>query len=89
MTNLTLLVFENDWCVQCYTERRVIHKLGTAYGDQLKVRFINADKEQELAQHYKVLSAPSMVLIKNGEAVERIPRFIDQTQLASVIRYYQ
>ncbi len=41
-----------------------------------------------MVKKYNVLTAPSIILIKNDEMVERISRFIDQNQLETVIRYY-
>lgn len=85
---LKMLAFENDWCAQCYTERPIIRRLATKYHDQLDVEVVNADNNPLVAKKYNVLTAPSIILIKNGELVEQISRFIDQNQLETVIRYY-
>ncbi|WLT36672.1 thioredoxin family protein [Lactiplantibacillus plantarum] len=85
---LKMLVFENDWCAQCYTERPIIHRFAIKYHDQLEVEVLNADNNPLMVKKYNVLTAPSIILIKNDEMVERISRFIDQNQLETVIRYY-
>ncbi|WP_367333281.1 thioredoxin family protein [Limosilactobacillus sp.] len=85
---ITLLAFENDWCAQCYTERPVIQKIEDEYRGQLTVQSVNVATDATLADKYRVQTAPSMVLIKDGEVVERIPHFIDHNQLESFIRYY-
>lgn len=86
---LTLLVFENDWCAQCYTEHPIVEKIASEFNDRLKVQFINADHNPDLVKKYQVYSAPTIVLIKNNQVVEKFSRYIDQTQLETVIRYYQ
>lgn len=85
---LTLLAFENDWCAQCYTERPLVQQIADEYRGQLTVQSVNVTADSTLADKYQVKTAPSVVLVKDGEVVEKIPRFIDHNQLARVIRYY-
>ncbi|MBU8890749.1 thioredoxin family protein [Lactiplantibacillus plantarum] len=66
----------------------MIHRLAIKYHDQLEVEVLNADNNPLMVKKYNVLTAPSIILIKNDEMVERISRFIDQNQLETVIRYY-
>lgn len=86
---LALLAFENDYCSQCYTERPVIKAIAEKFNNELDVQLINAQDERSIAQQYGVQSAPAVVLMKNGQVVEKIPHFIDQDQLETVIRYYR
>ena len=87
-SKLKLLVFENDWCAQCYTQRPIINALRTKYAEQLKVTIFNVEADPELSADYNIKSAPSIIVKKNGNVVERIPRFIDKEQLETIIRYY-
>lgn len=87
-SKLTLLAFENDWCAQCYTERPIIHKIAEEYVGQLMVQSVNVTTDTKLSDLYKIKTAPSIVLIKDGSVVEKITRFIDHDQLDRVIRYY-
>lgn len=85
---LTLLVFENDWCAQCYTERPVVNNMAAEFASQLAVKIVNVKNEPLLVKKYNVHTAPTIILIKDGIVVEQIPRFINQQQLEAVIRYY-
>lgn len=87
-SSLKLLVFQNDWCAQCYTERPIVESIADRYSGQLEVQQVNAQEHPELVQRYHIQSAPSLVLIKNQQVVEQIPRFMDQAQLQSLINYY-
>lgn len=85
---LTLLVFENDWCAQCYTQRPIIRALSKKYSSKIDVQLIKIQDNPELAEQYQLFSAPSMVLLVNGQVVERVTRFIDANQLNTLVRYY-
>lgn len=84
---LKLLVFQNDWCAQCYTERPVVRAVQRKFSE-LNVKMIDAEEKLNLARKYQIQSAPSLVLLKDNKIVERINRFINQEQLEKVIRYY-
>jgi thioredoxin 1 len=49
---------------------------------------VNTDAHLELAKKYNVYSAPSTILLRDGKIVEKITRFIDQSQLTTLIKYY-
>ncbi len=49
---------------------------------------MNSDAQPELAKKYNVYSAPSTILLRDGRIVEKITRFIDQSQLTTLIKYY-
>ncbi|EJF34908.1 hypothetical protein JC2156_11040 [Weissella koreensis KCTC 3621] len=49
---------------------------------------MNSDAHPELAKKYNVYSAPSTILLRDGRIVEKITRFIDQSQLTTLIKYY-
>ncbi|MCZ9311083.1 thioredoxin family protein [Weissella koreensis] len=85
---LTLMYFENDWCAQCYTQRPIIKKIKEEYQNELNIEFINAEENAKLANEYDIRSAPSLLLLKDGEVVERVPKFIDEEKLEILIRYY-
>ncbi|MCC4381663.1 thiol reductase thioredoxin [Limosilactobacillus reuteri] len=87
-SRLELLVFENNWCAQCYTQRPIIKSLRTEYPEQIDVKTFNVEEKPKLSADYNIKSAPSIIVKKNGNVVERIPRFIDKEQLETIIRYY-
>ena len=87
-SRLELLVFENNWCAQCYTQRPIIKSLRTEYPEQIDVKTFNVEEKPKLSADNNIKSAPSIIVKKNGNVVERIPRFIDKEQLETIIRYY-
>ncbi|WP_331716268.1 thioredoxin family protein [Limosilactobacillus fastidiosus] len=66
----------------------MINAIRTKYAEQLKVTTFNVEADPELSADYNIKSAPSIIVKKNRNVVERIPRFIDKEQLETIIRYY-
>ncbi len=64
-----LVDFWADWCGPCKMLSPVIEEIADEVTD-VKICKVNVDEEQELAQQYKVMSIPTLVLIKGGETVK-------------------
>ena len=60
--------FWAPWCGPCRMQGPVLEKFAEANPD-VKVVKINVDDNQELAMQFKIMSSPSMIVFKNGEAV--------------------
>ena len=62
-----LVDFYSDSCVPCKRMVPVLAKLEEKYGDQIFVGKVNVAYEQELVEEYKVMSAPTLIFLKDGE----------------------
>lgn len=62
--------FNADWCGPCRMLRPILDEIAEE-NDKVKVVSINIDDAEELAEKYDVVSIPCVVLIKNGEEVDR------------------
>ena len=60
--------FWAPWCGPCRMQGPVLEKFAEVNPD-VKVVKINVDDNQELAMQFKIMSIPSMIVFKNGEAV--------------------
>ena len=60
--------FWAPWCGPCRMQGPALEKFAEANPD-VKVVKINVDDNQELAMQFKIMSIPSMIVFKNGEAV--------------------
>ncbi|AKP67687.1 thioredoxin family protein [Companilactobacillus ginsenosidimutans] len=85
---VNILSFSNEWCPQCYMEKPIITKIADEYGDRINFYEINADENPELAKKYDILTAPSLIIEKDGELVYRLGGFMDKTQLSNLVKYY-
>lgn len=65
-----LIDFYADWCGPCQMLAPVIDEIAEETPD-IKVCKINVDEEPELARQFRVLSIPTLVVMKDGEVANR------------------
>ncbi|HIQ60279.1 thioredoxin [Pseudoflavonifractor capillosus] len=63
-----LLDFWAEWCGPCRMLAPVLDQIAAERTD-IKVGKVNVDNEPELARQFGVMSIPTLVVMKNGEAV--------------------
>ena len=65
-----LLDFYADWCGPCRMVAPVVEEIAKE-NPQYIIAKVNIDDEPELAQAFGVASIPTLVVLKNGEIVNR------------------
>ena len=65
-----LVDFWASWCGPCRMVIPVVEKIAEEY-PEYKVVKINVDEEQELAAQFGVMSIPTLMVVKNGEVVNK------------------
>lgn len=65
-----LLDFWASWCGPCKMVGPVVEQVAAETIDVARVGKINVDEEQELAQAFKVMSIPTLVVMKEGKVVK-------------------
>ncbi|MBE5995548.1 MAG: thioredoxin [Paenibacillaceae bacterium] len=65
-----LLDFWASWCSPCKMVGPVVEQVAAETIDVARVGKINVDEEQELAQAFKVMSIPTLVVMKEGKVVK-------------------
>lgn len=82
----TVLVdFYADWCGPCKMLSPVVEEVAKE-NENIKFVKINVDESQELAMQYNIMSIPTLVLIKNGQKVNRKVGLIDKSELLDLIK---
>ena len=64
-----LVDFWATWCGPCRALGPIVEQVGDEMADKLTVLKCNVDDEGDLAQQYRILSIPTLILFKGGEAV--------------------
>ncbi|MCC4344276.1 thioredoxin [Limosilactobacillus reuteri] len=80
--SMTIVDFWAPWCGPCKMMEPAMQNLEKQYGDKIKFVRMNVDGNQEIAQRYKVMSVPSLVLFKDGQAKEKVTGYYPETKLA-------
>lgn len=65
-----LLDFWAPWCGPCRMLTPIVEEIAEECSD-IKVGKVNVDEQPELAKQFNVLSIPTLVVIKNGQEVNR------------------
>ena len=63
-----LVDFWAPWCGPCQMLGPIIEELA-AERDDVIVGKVNVDEEMELAKQFRIVSIPTVILLKNGEKV--------------------
>ena len=67
-----LVDFYADWCGPCKMVAPIVSELAEEYEGVFKIGKINVDDNPETAQNYRVMSIPTLIVFKNGAAVETV-----------------
>lgn len=67
-----LVDFWASWCGPCRALGPVVEEIGNEMADRVTVLKCNVDDEGELAQRFGIMSIPTLILFKDGEAVHRM-----------------
>lgn len=67
-----LVDFWAPWCGYCRRIGPAYEKIAEKYGDRLEVVKINIDEEGQLAEEAQVEVIPTLILYRDGKAVDSI-----------------
>ena len=81
-----LIDFWASWCGPCRMFSPTIDAIAEEYAGKIKVGKLNVDDEGSIAAQYHVASIPTIILFKNGEAVNRSVGAIPKEAVEEMIR---
>ena len=79
-----LLDFYATWCGPCKSLSPVIDEIAKERGD-IKVAKIDVGEQRDLAKKYRVLSVPTLLVIKKGEVVNRAMGAMPKKEVLSLL----
>lgn len=81
-----LVDFWAAWCAPCRMIAPIVEAIAEERADTLKVVKLDVDTNHQVAAQYGVMSIPTLILFKNGQAIERIVGFMPKERLLAALR---
>ena len=79
-----LLDFWASWCGPCQMVSPVIEQIGEE-NDSIRVGKVNVDDQGELTMQFRVVSIPTLVVMKGGEEVNRIVGAASKSEILAML----
>jgi thioredoxin 1 len=76
-----LVDFWATWCGPCLMIAPLLEEIAAEYTDQVTVAKIDVDLNPATPSKFGVLGIPTLILFKDGEAVERITGYLPKDRL--------
>jgi thioredoxin 1 len=73
------------WCGPCHMIAPILVEIAGEYDGQLKVTKVDVDQNPQIATQFGIMSIPTLILFKDGEAVERLIGYMPKERLLEKI----
>lgn len=80
-----LVDFWAEWCRPCHMIAPIVEELAGEYNGKLKVVKLDVDSNGSIAQQYKILSIPTILIFKNGEVAAQVVGAVPKKELVQHI----
>jgi len=82
---VVLVDFWAPWCGPCKMIAPVLEELDAELGEKAKIVKVDVDDNQETASKFGIMSIPTLVVLKNGELVDKTVGFQPKEALAELV----
>jgi len=85
-SHLPVLVdFWGEWCGPCKAMAPMLEQFAQEYAGRVKVVKVEMDKNQKTAMQFRVRSAPTLLLFRNGAVQATQVGMVSKSQLAKMV----
>ena len=81
-----LVDFFANWCGPCKMLEGTIEQLAKESDGSYRVGKVNVDDQPELAARYNVMNIPTLIVFKNGEAVNKTVGVIPKGKILEMLK---
>lgn len=78
--------FGADWCSACDSLEPILEELAQELNNKVVFATINAENEINLAMHFHIMTIPTLLLIKNGEVVNKKVGFMTKENIIDMLK---
>jgi thioredoxin 1 len=83
-----LVDFWAEWCGPCRMVSPIVDQIAVEHAERMKVVKLNVDDNPGTARDYKVMSIPTLLVVKDGKEVKRIVGAKGKAQLEADLAAY-
>ena len=80
--------FWAPWCGPCLALAPAVESLASVYAGEVTVGKVNVDENPEVSMRYQVRGIPTVIVFKNGQAVDRSVGLVDKSSLQQMVEKY-
>ena len=87
-SKVALIDFSAVWCGPCKMLEPVLEDLSEEMAGQIEFFSADVDSNMELAQRYRIMNIPALVVLKDGEQVGMTVGFQPKQELKKFLEQY-
>ena len=80
--------FWAEWCGPCKMLMPIVDKLAEEFEGKVKICKLNVDEQPSIADKYKIMTIPTLIVFKGGEVVEKSVGVRSKDDLAQMLNYH-
>ena len=80
-----LVDFGAEWCGPCRALEPIVEELAQEFDGRLKVGRVDIDQSRQVATQFGIMSVPTLIFFKGGQAVDKVVGLRPKAELKSKI----